>query len=69
MDDEPDVWLIDAHAEGIGRHHDLHPVIEEIVLIPPPGIRIQFGVVGCRTDAPALQQAGGLVHLCRVVLQ
>ena len=63
MDHKPHVGLVDAHAEGIGRHHDLHPVVEEIVLILPPGIRIQFGVVGCRTDSPALQQAGGLVHL------
>ena len=52
-----------APKPAAARHHDLHPVIEEIVLILPPGIRIQFGVVGCRPDSPALQQAGGLVYL------
>ena len=63
MDDEPHVGLVDAHAESIGGHHHLHPVVEEIVLILPPGVRIQFCVVGCRPDAAALQQLHRLVHL------
>ena len=63
MDDEPHVGLVDAHAKGIGGHHHLHTVIEEIVLILPPGVRIQLGVVGCRPDAAALQQLHRLVHL------
>ena len=63
MDHEPYVGLVDAHAEGIGGYHDLHPVIEEIVLILPPGIRIQLGMVGRSPDTAALQQAGSLIHL------
>ena len=63
MDDEPHVGLVDAHAKGIGGHHHLHPVVEEIVLILPPGVRIQLGVVGRRPDAAALQQLHRLVHL------
>ena len=63
MDDEPDIGLVDAHAERIGRHHDLDAVVQKIVLILPPGIGIELGVVRRRPDAPALQQAGGLVHL------
>ena len=63
VDHEPHVGLVDAHAEGIGRHHDLHPVIEEIVLILPPGIRVQLGMVGRSPDTAALQQAGSLIHL------
>ena len=55
VDHEPHVGLVDAHTEGIGRHHDLHPVVEEIVLILPPGIRIQLGMVSRSPDAPALQ--------------
>ena len=35
VDDEPDVGLVDAHAEGVGGHHDADPVVEEIVLIVP----------------------------------
>ena len=27
VDDEPDVRLVDAHAEGVGRDHDLDPVV------------------------------------------
>ena len=63
VDDEPHVGLVDAHTEGIGGYHDLHPVVEEIVLILPPGIRVQLGMVGRSPDAPALQKAGGLIHL------
>ena len=63
MDDEPDVGLVDAHAEGIRRHHDLDPVVEEVVLILPPHLGVQLGVIRRRPDAPALKQAGRLVHL------
>ena len=63
MDDEPHVGLVDAHAKGVGGNHHLHPVIAEIVLILPPGVRIQFCVVGCRPDAAALQQLHRLIHL------
>ena len=65
MDDEPDVGLVDAHAEGVGRHHDLNAVVEEVVLILPAHLGVQLGVVGRRPDAPALEQAGRLVHLLR----
>ena len=63
MDDEPHVWLVDAHAKGIGGNHHLYPVVEEIVLILPPGVCVQLGVVSCRPDAAALQQLHRLVHL------
>ena len=63
MDDEPHVGLVDAHAKGVGGHHHLDPVVEEIILIPAAGVGVQLGVVGRRPDAPALQQAGSLIHL------
>ena len=63
MDDEPHIGLVDAHAKGVGGHHHLHPVVEEIILIPAAGVGVQLGVVGRRPDAPALQQAGSLIHL------
>ena len=63
VDDKPDVGLINAHAKGVGGHHDLDTVIEEIVLVFPADLRVQLGVVGCRPDTPALEQAGRLVHL------
>ena len=63
VDDEPDIGLVDAHAERIGRHHDLDAVVQKVVLILPPGIGVELGVVRRCPDAPALQQAGGLVHL------
>ena len=65
MDDEPDVGLVNAHAEGVGRHHDLNAVVEEVVLILPAHLGVQLGVVGRCPDAPALEQAGRLVHLLR----
>ena len=65
VDDEPDVGLVNAHAEGVGRHHDLNAVVEEVVLILPAHLGVQLGVVGRRPDAPALEQAGRLVHLLR----
>ena len=59
--------FVDAHAEGIGGYHDLHPVVEEIVLILPPGIRVQLGMVGRSPDTAACSRRA-VSSTCFVVL-
>ena len=47
VQDEPDVGLVDAHAERDGRDDDLDLVLDEEVLSPGAFRRIESGVVGC----------------------
>src|SRR6185503_12417024 len=49
VDDEADVLLVDAHAEGVGRHHRLHAAAHEALVIlaalaPPEAAVIPRGV-------------------------
>ena len=57
MDDIGHVGLVDAHAKGIGRHHDALAVIEKIFLRSLTGLGIQSGVIACRSKAPTVQNA------------
>ena len=63
MDDEADVGLVDAHAEGDGRDDHLDVLHEETVLVLGAGLRVQAGVVGEGLDAVDGQQLGQLLHL------
>ena len=36
MENITDVGFIDSHAKSIGRHHDLLPIKNKILLIFPP---------------------------------
>ena len=44
--DEPDVGLVDAHAESNRRHHQRRFAVEEALLVPTTHSVIQAGVVG-----------------------
>ncbi len=63
MDHIADVGLVDAHAEGVGGHHHLDPVEEEVLLILPPLLRLQPGVVAGCGDAGALEELADLLHV------
>ena len=56
--DEPDVGLVDAHAEGDGRHHDDTVFGQETVLVPVPVALVHAGVIG-ECDPPSLGDAPG----------
>jgi hypothetical protein len=59
VDHEPDVRLIDAHAEGNGRHDHGHLVAVECLLVPLPLLRGQAGVIGKRLDATRCKEVSG----------
>ena len=63
MDDEPDVGLVDAHAEGDGGDDHLDVLHQEAVLVLRAGFRVQAGVVGEGLDAVDGQQLGQFLHL------
>ena len=63
VDDIADVRLVDAHAKGVGGHHDRRPVIEEILLIFPPLLRLQACVVSGGGDAPLVQEVTDLLYV------
>ena len=46
VNDQADVGLVDAHAEGVRRRHDPHPVGEEGILVPDFGFGVHLPVVG-----------------------
>jgi hypothetical protein len=45
VDDEADVGLVDAHAEGSGGHHDVELVVEELLVDTVPLVLLPPGVV------------------------
>jgi len=57
VNDEPDVGLVDSHAECNRRNHQRRFVVEEALLIPTTSIVFQAGVVGQR--GPAARVEGG----------
>ena len=63
MEDKADVGLVDAHAESIGSHHDLPPVILEVLLTDPALLLIQPRVIAGGREAPALQLRPDLFHI------
>ena len=63
VDHHPHVGLVDAHAEGVGGHHHLHPVVEELFLVSAAVGRVHLPVVGPRRKAGPLQRVDGHGHL------
>ena len=39
------IGLVDANAERVRRHHDPLPVKQEILLVSPPFLRVQPGMI------------------------
>ena len=61
--DEAHVGLVDAHAEGDGRHHHDAVLAQEAVLVALAHVGVEPGVVGQRGDAFVVQPGGGLLDL------
>ena len=62
VDDEAHVRLVDPHPERDGRHHHVHLVAPERLLIARALLVRQAGVVGHRAHAVGAQIGGRLVH-------
>ena len=63
MDDEADVRLVNAHAEGNGGHYDVYLFHQELVLILRPCFGVQAGVVRQRLDTVDGEHLGHFLHL------
>ena len=61
--DEAHVRLVDAHAEGDGRHHDHAFLLEEVLLVRRAERGVQAGVVGQGAHALGVQRARHRVDL------
>ena len=61
VDDVGNVRLVDAHAEGVRGDHDGAAVADEILLILPPLVRAESGVVTRGGETAALQQLADLL--------
>ena len=59
MDDEPEVWLVEAHAEGDGSDQGLDIVAEELLFGLDALVGLQVGVVGAGHNALPLEPFGG----------
>ena len=55
---EANFCFIDAHAEGIGRDHDVEFALHELFLDLMPFRRREATVIGLRGDITIAQQAG-----------
>ena len=62
VDHEGDVGFVDAHAEGVGGHHDGAAVILEILLILPTLAVLQPGVIADGFDAVGVQIGADALH-------
>ena len=60
--DEAHVRLVDAHAEGNGRHHHDGIVADEAAEMFAASLVFLVRVIGQRVDTGVLQEGGGLVH-------
>jgi len=60
--DEPDVWLVDAHAERDGGHHDQAVLTQEPGLVGGPGPCVQPGVIRQRREPLGGQEIRRLIH-------
>ena len=58
VDDEADVGLVDAHAEGDGGADDADFVAEEEVLVTDAEVGVEAGVVGAGGDAGGVEAVG-----------
>jgi hypothetical protein len=43
---EADVWLVDAHAEGDGRHHHRRLGLQELLQSSGAHLFVEAGVIG-----------------------
>ena len=55
VDYKADVGFIDAHAEGVGGHHDRGPVVGKTVPVLPPLRVVQTRVVAGGGETELLQ--------------
>ncbi len=62
VDHEPHVALVDPHAERDGRHHHVHLVARERVLVALAQLVGEPGVIGHRAHAMGAQPLGEVVH-------
>ena len=62
VDDKADVGLVDAHAEGVGGHHDGGPVIGEVLLVLPPLGVVQSRMIAGGGKAGGAQLLAYLLH-------
>ena len=62
VDHEADIGLVDAHAEGVGGHHDLHPVKLEVILTLGPFLVAEPCVVAGGVVAVKRQVAAHPLH-------
>ncbi|EGY01901.1 hypothetical protein AZA_54302 [Nitrospirillum viridazoti Y2] len=60
--DESDVGLVDAHAEGDGRHHHHALALDEAVLVGLAHRRVQAGMIGQGVQPLVLQPVGQRLH-------
>jgi len=54
----PNVATVDAHAEGVGGHHDLKVAVLKLLLHPLPLLGAEARVVGGGVPARALEAEG-----------
>ncbi len=62
VDHEPDVGPVDPHAEGDRRHHDVHVLVDERVLVPMAHVVRKTRVIRRRAYARVRQPLGKAVH-------
>ena len=63
MYDESHIGLVDAHAEGDGRHDDVYFLLDEVVLRHRSHLGVESGVVGRGLEAVELQLLRQFLHL------
>ena len=61
VNDERNIGLVDAHAEGVGRDHDGLAVVQEVVLIGEALLGVETGVVARCGQAAAQQHVAHLL--------
>ena len=66
MGNEPDIGLVNPHAESIGADHDGDVPLLPFCLAFRPGLLSQSGMVVCCTDSLRLQERGYLLAFASV---
>ena len=69
MEDKADIGLVNAHAEGIGGHHNGRPVVDKILLVFPPLLVGEARVVAGDGKAVPYKVLADLLHIfpCKAV--
>ena len=60
VDNEANVGLVDAHAEGVGGDNDTYSAVHPLVLFAVAGGAVKAGVVVVGRDTVLLQKLGDL---------